>query len=131
MIDVTIDGKLKRVFSLRQENNRLVYLDLKKLTRVDYQRVLEVEEKGGDLLTELRNTTADNGRNLLALIDNIIDVAVQDPNDSKKFYRMSKPGEPKKEVPVEAKAKEETAKEEKPAPKRRGPGRPRKKPAEE
>lgn len=126
MKDFRIDGKMKRVFSLKETKDRVVFIPLESLTRKDYDRLTEAEEKAGaaELLTELRNTTADNGRNLLALVDNLIEVGVRDPKEDRVLFRMSKPNQKGNDLPThvqeQAQKTDVAEAEEKPKPRRRG-----------
>lgn len=92
MKDIRINGKLQRVFVLTESDSRYVYIPLKHLTRVDYTRLLDIENKGGDMLTEMKKTKLDNGRNALAQYDSIIQVAIKETE--KTGSRLPKPDEP-------------------------------------
>lgn len=138
MKDFRIDGKMKRVFVLKETKDRVVFIPLLALTRIDYNRLKEAEEKAGaaELLTELRNTTADNGRNLLALLDNIIEVGLKDASQEGVLTRMSKPNEKNRSTMqnLDASANPQEVKtsqpeEKKPARRKPGP-KPKNKPAE-
>ena len=128
MEDMRISGKLQRVFVLKKSDESVVYIPVKALTRVDYERLLNVEKKGGEMLAQMRKETLDNGRNALALYDHIIQVAkLKDTNVGE---RLPKPDEPQPAVstqtdnsvaPPPAQTQGETTQE---APKKRGRGRP-------
>ena len=123
MEDIRINNKLQRVFVLKKTDESVVYIALKSLTRVDYDRLLEIEAKGGEMLTQMRKEKLDNGRNALALYDDVIQVARL--TGDKQAVRMNKPGEGGKQEPIpetkkEAEAPKETSKEQKAPAKRRG-----------
>lgn len=95
MRDFRIDGKTQRVFVLTQTDKALVYIPLKVLTRVDYDRLLENETEAGsgDMLTYMKKKKLNNGRNALALYDSIIQVAKLDDNNNVLASRLIKPDE--------------------------------------
>lgn len=125
MKDIRIDGRLQRVFVLKETTERIVYIPLKTLHRIDYEALKDVSEKfGKDMMEGLKKTKLANGRNALAQYDSIIQVSVKKGDDSE---RMRKPEEAL--VAVETKKVVEEATpvapapivEDTPAPKRRGP----------
>lgn len=133
---VKIAGKTKKVFVLRETDASLVYIPIDAIQRVDYNRLLEVEERGGDMLNEMRKTKLENGLNALAMYDDIIQV-MQYTKDKKDSIRVPKPDDgrivhekyeqDKHKLPDLEEQQEETRSEsEEEKPKRRGPGRPRK-----
>lgn len=127
MKDIRVNGKLQRVFILTESDSRYVYIPLKHLTRVDYNRLLEIEGKGGDMLTEMKKTKLDNGRNALAQYDSIIQVAIKETD--KQVMRVPKPDEPESySVSTELTRKEEEKTT--PAEPKKRRGRPRKNPPE-
>lgn len=113
--DITIEtqaGKQRaKVIILNETDNALVYIPLKALSRIDYNRFKEIHEKSElDLLTTMRDEKLDNGRNALVVYKNVISVQNKE--------------QPKEEEPVKVEeAKQETEQTEE-KPKRRGPGRP-------
>lgn len=131
MKDLRIDGRLQRVFVLQETESRVVYIPLKALNRVDYDRLVDIEKRGGDMLKEMSRTTLDNGRNALDLYDEIIQIADLGTN----IERIRKPEETiiTQQAPQsEPRPKQEPKEEEKPAaPKKRGRGRPPKNPKPE
>jgi len=93
--DIRIDGKFQRVFVLKEEDNRIVYIPVKALHRVDYDRLVDIENKAkdkNDLLDNLKETTLSNGRNALVQFDSIIQVANVDP-EKPVGSRLKKPNE--------------------------------------
>lgn len=137
MKTLRIDGKLQMVFVLKETDESVVYIPVKSLDRVDYERILDIEKQGGELLSEMRKTRLANGRNALALYDNIIQVVKL--KGEGQGVRIRKPDEPQaigqevaepKQAPAPQPQATQSTQQEKPAPKR-GRGRPPKaKPAE-
>lgn len=120
MEDIRVDGKLQRVFVLRKTDESIVYIPLNSLTYVDYKRLLDVEAQGGEMLTQMRKVEFDNGRNALALYDNVIEV-VRLSGKKNEGNRVLKPGEHNPQPTQQSSASVETSKEEKKeAPKKRG-----------
>ena len=74
MKDISIDGKIQRVYVLKQTGDRLVYIPLKDLHRVDYERLNELSEKEGELLKVLSRTTLDNGMNALTQYEHLLQI---------------------------------------------------------
>lgn len=108
MKDIRVDGRLQRVFILKETESHYVYITLKHLSRVDYNRLREIEEKGGEMLNEMRKTKLDNGRNALALYDSIIQVSKKTgPNNA--AVRVRKPHETKPELTHQIEAAKQAA----------------------
>lgn len=129
MKDIRIDGRLQRVFVLKETNDRVVYISLRSLHRVDYDQLKDISEKyGKDMLEGMKKSKLLNGRNALVQYDDIIQVSLKSGDDSQ---RMKKPVESliavesknvaEKEVEVQQTPVIETPKAPTPAPKRRGP----------
>lgn len=77
-----IQTQKKRVFVLREDENAIVYIPVKALMRVDYERIVDIAKKAdSDLLTAMRETRLDNGMNALVLYEKSISVKkkVQEP----------------------------------------------------
>jgi hypothetical protein len=93
MKTIRIDNKLQRVFVLRENKNRMIYIPVKSLHRVDYERMKEIEAKktSDDLLTVMGDVKLSNGINALVQFDNLICVAVIDENSE--GHKILKPGE--------------------------------------
>lgn len=137
MKNIRISGKMKKVFVLRENEGNLVYIPLDSIQRVDYDRLLDIESRGGDMLNEMRKTKLDNGMNALAVYDDIIQVMHYADQKQPAGVRIPKPDEgrtaqeryeaekekiEKTSESSESPAKEQEQKEE--PKKRRGPGRP-------
>lgn len=130
MEDLRINNKLQRVFVLKRSEESVVYIPVKALTRVDYDRLVGIEKKGGEMLAQMRKETLDNGRNALALYDRVIQVLRL--KDDKTGTRLPKPDEPQASIqpqndstattPPPAQTQGETNTD--PSPKKRGRGRP-------
>lgn len=119
MKDIRVEGRLQRVFVLKETDVRTVYIPLKSLTRKDYERLLEIEGKGGEMLTEMRRTTLDNGRNALAQYDSIIQVVTK--LNEKEGTRLRKPDEPQAPMhPMKDEPKAETIESQDPPKRKRG-----------
>lgn len=123
MEDIRVDNKLQRVFVLRKTDESIVYIPLNSLTYVDYKRLLDIEAQGGEMLTQMRKETFDNGRNALALYDNVIEVVRLADKKKGLGTRVLKPGEqpptPNSQQSVQQKAPEKEEKKED-TPKKRG-----------
>lgn len=94
MKDIRIDGRWQRVFVLRETDDRVVYIPIKSLHRVDYDRLVKAEKdrpKSGDLMEYLRKIKFDNGRNALAQLDNLVQVC--NKSDEKVASRLQKSDE--------------------------------------
>lgn len=76
MKDFNIDGKATRVFVLAETENRVVYIPVKNLHRVDYDRMTELESnpENKDLLKAMSRSTLSNGMNCLTQFENIIQI---------------------------------------------------------
>lgn len=97
MKDYRIDGKMQRVFILAESPERVAYISLKTLNRIDYNRLNEISIKNPkNMLEEMRTTTLENGQNALTLYDNIIQVSVLGTGDT--ATRMKKSDEGGKSV---------------------------------
>lgn len=123
MKDVRIDGKLQRVFVLKEKEDRIVYIPVKALHRKDYERLKDIEQRGGEMMKEMHKTTLDNGRNALELYDNIIQVVKLGAGTGK---RLRKPDEDVEQAGSENAivSTQTPAQEQAPAPVKRGRGRP-------
>lgn len=127
MKDIRIDGRLQRVFVLKETTERIVYIPLKTLHRVDYEALKEVSEKyGNEMMEGLKKTKLPNGRNALAQYDSIIQVSVKKGDDTN---RLRKPEEALVEVEIKKVVEEASQAVQNPvanptpatAPKKRGP----------
>lgn len=124
MKDIVIDGRLQRVFVLLENANRVVYIALKSIHKVDYERLLEIEKLAGKqpMLEIMKNyTLPKNNRNALQHFEHIIQVA--EKSDSRQATRIRKPGEPEAALDDE-KAENDSVKANSAPTKRRG-GRPK------
>lgn len=97
MKDIRIDGRMQRVFVLKETADRVVYIPVKVLHRVDYQRLIDIEAAAaGRMLDRMSETTLDNGINALVMYDKLIQVMEVSSN-----ARLRKPDEPlEKTAPV-------------------------------
>lgn len=74
-----VQTQKKRVFVLREDEKSIVYIPVKALMRVDYERIVDIAKKAdGDLLTALRDTRLENGMNALVLYENSISVKTKE-----------------------------------------------------
>lgn len=112
MKDVRINGRMARVFVLKETKDRLVYIPLNSIHRVDYDRLRDVEaiasRTNTDMLDVMSTYKLDNGRNALLQYDSIIQV-MQKTADIGKISvgeRLEKPGEAAIKMEVQATAKE-------------------------
>jgi hypothetical protein len=126
MKNIKIDGRMTPVFVLKETDNRIVYIPVNHLHRVDYDRLKDIEKAGGnDMLAQMRRTKLSNGMNSLAAYDKVIQVA--DKANGNNVARLKKPdevddialSEPMKTVETKSEAAP-TETTDKPTPKRRG-----------
>ena len=88
--DIKIDGRMQRVFVLTENDERICYIPLKSLHRVDYEQLTDISNKYKSRMMEgMAETTLQNGRNALRQYDKIIQVA----NKGEAPTRLKKPEE--------------------------------------
>lgn len=126
---ITIGKKRAQAFVLKETEEAIVYIPLKSLHLEDYKRLLDMTNRTKiDLLTTMRDTRLDNGRNALVTYQNIIETYTFKKDKSEVEVQATSGDVTLKGdqvVTEDGKKKAETA--EKPQ-KKRGPGRPRKNP---
>lgn len=136
MKTLRIDGRLQKVFVLRETDDRLVYIPVKACFLIDYKKLLELENRGGDILKHMSNETLSNGRNMLVTMDSLIEVMHKKTDQD--GDRLRKPeeamidlsmGEKSKDKDTQPKQAEEPKTEEKPPRRKPGP-KPKKKPTD-
>lgn len=88
-----IDNQAVKVFVLKETEDSLVYIPVKSLALVDYQRLLKMEANGGELLKTMAKETLDNGRNALIQYDNIIQVLRYTDAEQSHGIRVKRPSE--------------------------------------
>lgn len=88
---INVDGRPAKVFVLKETKDSIVYIPVKALFRVDYERLLELEKQGGELLKTMQKTTLENGRNALVQYDNVIQVLRYTSDSTGK--RLKRPNE--------------------------------------
>lgn len=100
MKDVRINNRINRVFVLKETDERLVYIPIKSLHRVDYERLRKIEAEAGEgnMLDAMVNLNADNGLNSLVMYDSLIQVLVK--TTDKGGDRLLKPGEKSPQVTI-------------------------------
>lgn len=74
MKDFNIDGKVQRVFVLTESESRVVYIPLKDLHRVDYERLLAFDKEEGELMKVLARSVLDNGMNALTQFESLLQI---------------------------------------------------------
>ena len=76
MKDFIIDGKRQRVFVLKQTDDRVAYIPIKDLHRIDYERLNDLEKNlsGQEMLLAMSKKTFNNGVNALVQYEDIIQV---------------------------------------------------------
>ena len=81
MKDIVLEGVPERVFPLRETEQCIVYIPLRKLLPVDYQRLLHFERtsRDEDLLKTMRDNELDNGQNALVQYSSLIEVLYKQP----------------------------------------------------
>ena len=108
MKDVRISGRMARVFILKETPDRLVYIPLKTLHRIDYDRLLEIESLSTknhvSMLDLMATYKLDNGRNALLQYDKIIQVLQKTLEIGKTVVgdRVQKPGEAAVKLEIQA-----------------------------
>lgn len=118
MKDIRINGRMARVFVLKETKDRLVYIPLKNIHRVDYDRLLDIEaaatRANSDMLDVMSNYKLDNGRNALLQYDAIIQVMQKTTSIGKIDVgeRLQKPEEAVIQMEIQAVVKEESEKSE-------------------
>jgi hypothetical protein len=118
MKDIRINGKMNRVFVLKETEDRIIHIPVKSLHRVDYGRLRDIESKTpakADMLDAMRKTELDNGRNALVQYD--LHIQVYQKKVKNDLSKNS--SEPEDQLTTEA-ADQTEQPEEKPKPKRRG-----------
>lgn len=93
MKNIRIDGRLQRVFVLKETTDRIVYIPLTSIFLEDYKVLLELEKEGGEMLKSLSKHTLKNGRNALVQYENIIQVAQYTDSGKGIATRLRKPSE--------------------------------------
>lgn len=73
-----------RAFVLKDGPSAMIYIPIYKLAGVDYRRLQEIEQKGGEMLTQMRDDIASNGVNTLVLYQNLIEVYYKPENNTEK-----------------------------------------------
>lgn len=121
LMDLTVETMVGprriKVVVLNETDKAVVYIPLKAMTRVDYNRLQEIYNNAElDMLTTLRDHKLDNGRNALIVYKNIIGVYNKEP-------MKTDPSTSERDTvqePVQTTTSEKT--EEPPKPPRRKPG---------
>lgn len=78
MKNIKINGLTRRVFVLKEADERIVYIPIKYLHRVDYDQLIEIQKEAppGMMLEALKKVKLKNGRNALLQLDSVIHVAI-------------------------------------------------------
>lgn len=92
--DLRIDGRMQRVFVLSETDERIAYIPLKSIHRVDYDRLNEISDAvpNKPILEQMRKTKLGNGRNALVQYDSVIQVADKVTSENGAI-RLKKPEE--------------------------------------
>lgn len=117
MKDFRIDGMTQRVFVLSSTDKRIVYIPVKSLHRQDYEELKKLDAEttpSRSLMDILGKHRMKNGRNALAIFQNLIQVAdlTDVPGSITSALRVRKPDEPgalKRAQEAAVKAAEEAA----------------------
>lgn len=122
-----IDGRTAKVFVLKETDDSLVYIPVKSLFRYDYDIMVEMEQRGGELLKTMAKEVLPNGRNALVQYDSLIQVARYTDTEQTEVRRVRRPDEifggfVKDEVVVTKEQQAEPVKAEPAKPARRKPG---------
>ena len=132
---IKVGSMTTKAFVLMENDSRMLYIDVKALHRVDYERLKKIAAKyPNNMLEGMRKEKVDNGRMAIVVYDNLIQVlskpageAISKIHDSDNVARIE---EAEKGTTEESSgdSSEENAEEEAPTPKKRG--RPKKNPEE-
>lgn len=100
---IKVKGKPIQGFVLKETDESIVFIPVKYLHRVDYERLKEVEAKNpNDMLGELKKTKLSNGINALVQYDkSIIVVSRAEAEGKKKEPAKRGPGRPPKNKKAE------------------------------
>lgn len=100
---IKVKGKPTQGFVLKETDESIVFIPVKYLHRVDYERLKEIETKNPkDMLGELKKTKLSNGINALVQYDKSIIVVPRDEAEGKKKEPVKRgPGRPPKNTKVE------------------------------
>lgn len=64
-----------RTFVLKDGTHAMIHIPVEKvMNAIDYKRLKNIEAKGGEMLTKMRDTTLSNGMNALSLYDELIEI---------------------------------------------------------
>jgi len=74
MQEVLVKGKRRSCFMVKKGTNggKNIVILLDSLTPLDYKRLVAVEAEGGEMMSAMNKTKADNGMNMLDLYKNIL-----------------------------------------------------------
>ena len=134
MKDFRINGRLTRVFVLKETKDRLVYISLKNIIRVDYDVLVGIEAAAArskiDMLDYMTDYKLPNGMNALVVYDKVIQVMnkedgsrLRKPDEVNLREKVDTQSQPKNtDTTSEVNQEKESEPE---VERRRGPGRPR------
>ena len=112
MKDIRIEGRTERCFILKDDQAATVVIPISKLMPVDFRRLRDIENKGGEMLSKMRDETLDNGRNAIKQYEPLFTIV------RKESIGKTKEEETKDVFDPRSKKEGQTTKQ-------RGPGRPK------
>ena len=96
---IKVKGKPTQGFVLKETDEGIVFIPVKYLHRVDYERLKEIEAKNpNDMLGELKKTKLSNGINALVQYDKSIIVVPKVKAEKKEPAKRGPGRPPKKQV---------------------------------
>ncbi len=119
MKDMKIDGRTERCFILKDDAAATIVIPISKLMPVDFRRLRDIENKGGEMMQQMRDANLDNGRNAIKQYEPLFVIVRKESFDERKEQEITEQFDPAK---AETTAQQPTTEEQ---PKRRGPGRPK------
>lgn len=117
MREIEIKGKRKLVFVITDRDAATIVIPIESLGPVDYKRFSEMEAKGGELMSVMRDTKLSNGMNALVQYSDLFRVVKKEPKPE------PEPKEPKATSVEKSKSENENDGAVGEKPKRRGRGR--------
>lgn len=123
-VDKKISGQTRKIniraFVLKDGEAATIYIPVSKLGGIDYRRLKEIEEKGGEMLTTMRDTKLSNGKNALALYQNLIETQFKPEFEEKQNREATRQEEETNEEETNEETVSQKTETTKPTPKKRG-----------
>jgi len=84
MIEVEVKGKREICFLVKKGEANDIVIPLRSLAAIDYQRLVKMEEEGGELMKTMRETVLDNGTNALVQFQHLLVTVNKEPKPEAK-----------------------------------------------